>query len=258
MVTFPREYYEHVLMIFFRNCFSLPIGYPRAIFFYFAGALEFEAQQIVGRVRFFQKHARTRGFLREVFLEDRRLFLLNQCSWNGDFRELYEDFFPGQVFSELDLFNLPDNFRAELERESSDRRELRLMLMPSGVLFRTLVPYRVMPSFLRELSRRSFEEVRLVLIFFANMFRFCFFSRVVDRCPLCLSNFVAAHLFDCPEIQSTLPIRVDSWRDLAYGQEWRDFLDFFFITCFVWVRRANSVRVGHAKTISDAIRMFLA
>jgi hypothetical protein len=244
-------------MIFFRTCFSLPIGFPRAIFYYFAGALEFEAQQILGRVRFFQKHARTRGFLRSALLEDRRLFLLQQASWNRDFRELFEGFFSGQVFSELDLFDLPDNFRVELERESSERRDLRLTCMPSGILFRTLVPYRAMPGFLRELSRRSFEEVRLVLIFFANMFRFCFFSRAVDRCPLCLSNFMAEHLFECLEVQTSVPIRINAWRDLAFGQEWRDFLDLFFIVSFAWTRRINSVRIGHVKTISEAIRMFV-
>jgi hypothetical protein len=257
LVTFPREHYEHVLMLFFRNCFSLPIGYPRAIFYYFVGSLEFEAQQILARLRFFQKHGRTHGFLRSAFLEDRRLFLLHQNGWNRDFMDLYEDFLPGRSVSELDLFDPQDNFRELLEQESSDRRDLRLTLMPSGVLFRDLVPYQAMPSFLRELSRRSFEEVRLILIFFANMFRFCFFSSRMDRCPLCLVNFIAGHLFDCPEIQMSMPIRIDGWRDLAYGREWREFLDLFFIVCFLWTRRVNAVCVGHSETIGSAVRMFL-
>jgi hypothetical protein len=171
--------------------------------------------------------------------------------------DLYEDFLPGRVFSELDLFDPQDNFRETLERESSDRRDLRLSLMPSGVLFRNLIPFQALPSFLRDLSRQSFEEVRLILIFFANMFRFCFFSRQTDRCPFCLIEFVAEHIFDCPEIQLATPIRVNGWRDLAYGQNWRDFLDLFFIICFVWSRRINSVRVGHTKTIEGAIRLFL-
>jgi hypothetical protein len=257
MVTFPNELYESALMLFFRTCFSLPVGFPRAIFYYFAGALEFEAQQILGRFRFFQKHARTRGFMRSVFFEDRRLFLMNQPCWSRDFMHLYEDFLPGRAFSELDLFDPHEDLRALLETESSERRDARLSLMPSGVLFRSLVPYRVMPSFLRELSARSFEEVRLVLIFFANMFRFCFLSRATDVCPLCLGRFISEHIFDCPEIQSTMPLRIDGWRDLAFGQEWRDFLDLFFIVCFMWTRRVNSVRVGHTKTITSAIRLFL-
>jgi hypothetical protein len=170
---------------------------------------------------------------------------------------LYEDFLPGRVFSEIDLFNPHDDIRALVETESSNRRDLRLSLMPSGVLFRELVPYRVMPSFLRELSRRSFEEVRLTLIFFANMFQFCFFSSRVERCPLCLQSFVASHLFECDEIQLVSPIRIDGWRHLAFGREWRDFLDMFFIVCFLWTRRVNQVCVGHVKTITDAVRLFL-
>ncbi len=42
VVTFPPEDYEVVLMLFFCSALSLPIGYPRAIFFYFVGALEFQ------------------------------------------------------------------------------------------------------------------------------------------------------------------------------------------------------------------------
>jgi hypothetical protein len=130
-------------------------------------------------------------------------------------------------------------------------------MMPSGVLLRDLIPFRVMPSFLRELSRRSFEEVCLVMIFFANMFRFCFFTRPLDLCPLCTQSFIASHVFECPEIFPSIPIRSDNWRNLAYGEEWRDFLDLFFIFCFVWSRRATAVRIGHTKTIIEAVRMFL-
>jgi hypothetical protein len=186
LVTFPPEYYEEVLMLFFRSAFSLPIGYPRAILYYFVGSLEFQAQQITVRFCFFQKHARSRGFLRSVFLEDRRLYLLRQICWNMDFQLLFESFLPTYSFSELDLFDPGEDIRSQLEQESSNRRDLRLSLMPSSILFQRLVPFHLMPSFLRELCRRSFEETRLVLIFFANMFRFCFFSRTTENCPLCL------------------------------------------------------------------------
>jgi hypothetical protein len=257
IVTFPWEYYEEVLMLFFRRCFSLPIGYPRAIFYFFVGSMEFDAQQIMARYRFFQKHCRSNGFLRSVLFEDRKLFLLGQPSWSMDFKLLYENFLPGRTFGELDLFDPQDDIRELLERESSDRRDLRLSLMPSGVLFRDLLPYQVMPSFLRELSRRSFEEVRLVLIFFANMFRFCFFVKKMDLCPLCYSEFVSSHLFECPEIVPSIPVDCADWRVLAVRRDWGEFLDLFFVVCLFWTRRLNSIRVGHVKTIGKAVRLFL-
>jgi hypothetical protein len=117
LVTFPPEYYEEALMLFFRAAFSLPVGYPRAILYYFVGSLEFQAQQIISRLRFFQKHARTNGFLRSVFLEDRRLFLLRQICWNMDFQLLFESFLPNRSFSELNLFDPQDDIRSLLERE---------------------------------------------------------------------------------------------------------------------------------------------
>jgi hypothetical protein len=128
IVTFPAKYYEEVLMLFFRRCFSLPNGFPRAIFYFFVGSLEFYAQQITARLRFFQKHCRTRGFLQTAFLEDRKLFLLGQPCWNMDFRVLYEDFLPGRVYGELDLFHPQEDIRGLLERESSERRDLCLSL----------------------------------------------------------------------------------------------------------------------------------
>jgi hypothetical protein len=257
LVVFPRECYEQVLMLFFRSCFSLPVGFPRAIFFYFVGSLEFDAQQIIARLRFFQKHARTRGFLREAFLEDRRLFLLRQPCWNSEFADLFEGFLPGRIFGEIDLFDPQEDIRTLVERELSARRDLRLSLMPSGVLFRELLPFQAMPSFLRELSRRSFEEVRLVLIFFANMFRFCFFSRTTESCPLCLQSFIASHLFDCVEISRDVPSLIDDWRVVALRRDWGTFFDFFFVTCLFWTRRVNSIRRGHVKTIHEAVRLFL-
>jgi hypothetical protein len=207
IVFFPEEVYEQALMVFFRSCFSLPIGYPRAIFYYFAGSLEFYAQQIIARLRFFQKNARSRGFMSSVFLQDRQLFLLNHICWNRDFEYLFQLFLPNRSFSEIDLFEPEEDLRQLVERESSERRDLRLSLMPSGVLFRELIPYQSMSSFLRELSRRSFEETRLVLIFFANMFCFCFFTRRMENCPLCTLPMNAAHHFDCPEIRNACPVQ---------------------------------------------------
>jgi hypothetical protein len=196
--------------------------------------------------------------MNSIFLEDRQLFLLRHVCWNGDFEHLFELFLPSQSFSEVDLFEPQEDLRELLERESSERRDLRLSIMPSGILFRDLVPYQSMPSFLRELSRRSFEEIRLVLIFFANMFRFCFFTRRIDNCPLCLLPLNAAHHFDCQVLQGLSPIDLTSWRNLAVRNEWRDFLDLFFVVSLIWTRHVNSVRCGHTRTIENANRMYIA
>ncbi len=143
-----------------------------------------------------------------------------------------------------------------LERESADRRTFRLSLMPSGILFQRLVPYQAMPGFLRELSRRSFEESRLILIFFVNMFRFCFFSRATKTCPLCLSRLDASHHFDCLRIRDLSLIKLGDWQGLARRGEWREFFDLFFLVSLIWSSNVRSVRCGHSHTISNAIRLF--
>ncbi len=114
LVLFSNECYETVLMLFFRTCFSLPIGFPCAIFYFFAGPLEFAAQQMLARLKFFHTHAWRNGFVRDAFLQVRILFLLGRECWNADFAELFETFFLGRRFTEFDLFSPEDEFRMEL------------------------------------------------------------------------------------------------------------------------------------------------
>jgi hypothetical protein len=257
---FDDESYEQVLMLFFRKCFSLPVGYPRAIFYYFAGSLEFQAQQIMARIRFFQRVANRRGFMQRVMFEDRRLFLLGLDSWNLDFCSLYESFFRDRLFSELDLFDPVEAIRGDLERESLELREARLtLIMPSEILFRQLVTAQALPSFLRELSIRSHEETRLILIFFANMFRFCLFSRPIERCPMCLSNLNAPHFFDCPRVDTfdIIGLPRQSWRDLAERRDWVNFIDLFFFVGMFWVQNVPSIRIGHARTFQNGVKLFV-
>jgi hypothetical protein len=129
--------------------------------------------------------------------------------------------------------------------------------MPSGVLFQRLVPFKSMSLFLRELSRRSFEETRLVLLFFANMFRFCFFNRVMNNCPLCLVRLDASHHFDCPQIRAHSPIEISDWRRYAQRGEWQEFFDLLFFVSLLWSTHVRSVRCGHSRTINHAFRIFL-
>jgi hypothetical protein len=175
-----------------------------------------------------------------------------------DFQLLLESFLPDLSFSELDLFDPHEDMRSLLEQESADRRNLRLSLMPSGILFQRLVSFQTMPSFLRELSRRSFEETRLALIFFANMFRYCFFTRSTENCPLCFVRLDASHHFDCPRIRELCPIDLSDWQRFARRGDWNEFFDLFFLLCIIWSRNVRSViRCGHSRTVNDAFHLFL-
>jgi hypothetical protein len=207
--------------------------------------------------------------MREVFFQDRILFLLGRESWNSNFAELYEAFFHGSRFSEFDLFSPVDEFRLRLEVESAAHRHLRLTLMPSGILFQQLVPIGSLSSFMRDLSVRSFEEVRLVLLFFANMLRFCLFSRAQVNCPHCQPQtpFSSSHFLECSNIFHSpflprpddlpLPSSFDPWRTMCLQERWPEFFDFFFLLGLMWSRATSLVRISHAKTFSNANRFIL-
>ncbi len=243
-----RPFYEEILTLFFRFSFSLPGGYTKAIFFYMLGTNEFRAQQIINRLRFFKRCTWKSGSMRSVMLEDRRLYLLKQVWWNAKFEVLFESLFPPRSFCELDLFDDDRELQLLLKRESASIRDIRLLSMPSGILFREFFLYQAMPCFLAELSSRSFEEVRLLLIFFANMFRFCFFTRTTDFCPLCTSHFSSSHFLDCPFVESQVYFQLQEpdWRDLCLSYQWQDFLDLFFVVGHFWSSQVNAIRQGHS------------
>jgi hypothetical protein len=122
-------------MLFFCTCFSLPVGYLKAILHYVSHPLEFSAQQMLARLKFFHKHVWNVGHMLDSFYHNRILFLLGRECWALDFAELYEAFFHGSRFSEFDIFAPVDEFTLRLKAESEEHRNLRLTLMPSGILF---------------------------------------------------------------------------------------------------------------------------
>jgi hypothetical protein len=233
--------------------------------------LEFPAQQLLARLKFFHKHAWRDGFMRDAFCQDRLLFLLGRECWNADFAELYESFFHGRRFTEFDLFSPEDEFRMELEMESEAHRHLRLTLMPSGILFQRLVSLGSYTTFARELSLRSFEEVRLILLFFANMLRFTFFVRPQETCPFCPTtsrvNLDSTHFLECNNIFHSpllptpldlpLPVEFDPWATMCLQDRWQEFFDFFFLMGLMWPRASSLVRVSHRKTVQESPRFLV-
>jgi hypothetical protein len=183
---------------------------------------------------------------------------------------LYESFFHGRRFSEFDLSSPEDEFRLELELESAAHRHFRLTLMPSGILFQRLISGGSYSSFARELSMWSFEEVRLILLFFANMLRFCFFTRPQETWPFCPTlprvNLDASHFLECTNIFHSpllpapldlpLPSEFDPWSTMCLQERWCEFFYFFFLMGLMGSRASAIVRVSHRKTVSEAPRFF--
>ena len=120
-------------------------------------------------------------------------------------------------------------------------------------LFISLVPFGIPGSFLRELSIRSFEEIRLLRLFFGQMLRFCFFNHRTDYGPLCSFAFSSEHFFECPVLDplNNFPDRW-KWRDRCRREEWEAFINAFFSIALLWRTLSSSVRNGHMETIQRA------
>ena len=254
MVSFDSDKYERGLMLFVHTVFQIPVGFPRAIFYVLLDIQEYSFLELISRSRFFRSGVSSPSrFLDRVLTVDRELFAIGSPSWNNDFQIAFENFLPDESFSELDLFDATEPWRELLERESLYQREARLRLMPSAALFMSLVPYGVPRNFLRALSLRSFEEVRLLIWFFGQMLRFCFFNSRQDQCPLCGNQFNSEHFFECDAVDfsNSLPNR-STWRDRCRSEEWKIFFDLFFSVALLWTIATPRVRVGHVNTIQKA------
>ena len=253
IVSFSKESMEKALMLFLRSCFSLPIGYPRAIFCELLDIDEFFLTQIRSRWRFFSRNirlGRINSALTQAFLHDRELFRLGIPCWSRDFCKIFESFYNERAFIELDLFEEESQITELLRMESMSQRTLRMTLSPSAHLLRDLLPHRVTRSFLVSLSQRSFEEVRLILLFWGNMLRYCFFTGSVEICLLCSLPFNSEHFLSCTEINNNGVL--GNWRLFLENENWEGFISFFFLVALEWIHRTNPVRLGHQKVNEKA------
>jgi hypothetical protein len=161
--------------------------------------------------------------------------------WNADFMSLVGDFVD---FTSIDFSSpaMVEEARADLRHALGSRRARQFASSASAFVAEIFPDLTIPLSFFQHLSTLPHESVRIILIFFANMFQFTYFRSSNLKCPFCSGNLSSTHLFDC---QGGTPNLICDWSQFIQEIQIEDFqgaIDRLFLILQRWTILSNRFR----------------
>jgi hypothetical protein len=198
MINFPELELDRSVKIFLQECFNLPPSFPMSISKLFLRIDDLILQAFTARSNFFQRVLRgdnSHASLAAMSM-DRGVLMSLSVGWNSDFQNLVSDYLD---FSEIDLSSVSaiEEARSELREALANRRLDRFSSSASDFVIQLCPNLSLPPNFLDHLATLPHESVRIILIFFANMFQFTYFRALNLICPFCHLNLSSTHFFTC-------------------------------------------------------------
>jgi hypothetical protein len=231
MVTFPEIEYDRAIKQFLQECFTLPQSFPMSIAKLFLGIDDLILQAFNARTNFF--HRILNGPNSEASLAAMSMdrgFLFNcDIGWNADFQRMVGSLVD---FTLLDLSNQTSvaEARSDLRRALSNRRLAHFSSSSSSFVIQ-IFPNRTIPlSFLQQLTELPHESIRIVLIFFANLFQFTYFRSQNLVCAFCQQELSSTHLFDCQGVTPNLICNWSAFLSDFHSEDFCSGLDRLFLT----------------------------
>jgi hypothetical protein len=240
MISFPELEYDRAVKQFLQECFSLPPSFPMIIAKLFVQIDDLVMQSFNARVGFFQRilvGSNTDASLAAMNMDRGSLYGRN-LGWNAALGRQLEEFVD---FPSIDLSNPSetDESRSELRVALSRRRAQRFASSSSSFVAQ-IFPNLTLPlSFSHHLNDLPHESIRIILIFFANMFQFTYFRSLSLTCPFCQGNLSSTHLFDCQGIQQSSLCNWSRFVNDFHGEEYTDALDRLFLVLQRWTILSN-------------------
>jgi hypothetical protein len=240
VVLFPEIDYDRAIKQFLQECFSLLSSFPMLIAKLFVQIDDLILQAFNAGVNFFQRILRgtnSNASLAAMNMDRGDLYRMNH-GWNAAFERMLEDIVD---FPSLDLSSLTEieEARSELRTALSRRRSQRYASSSSSFVAE-IFPNLSMPlSFSQHLNDLPVESIRIILIFFANMFQFTYLRSSNLVCPFCQGNLSSTHLFDCQGVQHS---SICNWslfiRDF-HTEDFSSALDRLFLVLQRWTILTN-------------------
>jgi hypothetical protein len=170
--------------------------------------------------------------------------------WNADFGRMLEGHLEFQS-SDLSSPSEVDAARSDLSQVLSRRRYDSFSRSPSAFLIELLPNLTISPSFTSHLAVLPQESVRIILIFFANLFQFTYFRSANLVCAFCQNELPSTHLFVC---QGATPSPLCNW--VAFVTDFRneDFhtaFDRLFLILQRWTILTNRFQPSLAAHIDE-------
>ncbi len=252
MVSFPEQDYDRAVKQFLQECFNLPSSFPMSISKLFLGIDDLIMQAFNARTNFFQRLLL--GSNSDASLSamnfDRGLLFDRTVGWNADFGRLVGDFLD---FPAIDLSNPldVDEARSDLRQALARRRYDRFSSSSSAFVIQ-LVPNLSFPAtFLQHLNQLPQESIRIVLIFFANMFQFTYFRSTNLVCAFCQFNLSSTHLFDCQGVTQNPICNWSLFVEDFRNEDFHSALDRLFLVLQRWTILTNRFQPSVAGHIEE-------
>jgi hypothetical protein len=252
VISFPELDYDRAVKIFLQECFNLPPSFPMTIAKFFVAVDDLMLQAFNARANFFQRvlqGANSDASLGAMNM-DRGWLYREDLGWNADFRRFMGD---SLDFSSID-FSSPsavDEARSDLRHALSVRRTQRFASSSSAFVIQIFPDLTIPMSFYQHLSTLPHESVRIILIFFANMFQFTYFRSFNQNCPFCPGNLSSTHLFDCP---GSIRNPLCDWPQFISDFQTENFqraLDRLFLILQRWVMLTNRFQPSLAAHVEE-------
>jgi hypothetical protein len=240
VVSFPELDYDRAIKQFLQECFTLPSSFPMLIAKLFIQIDDLVMQAFNARVNFFQRilsGTNSNASLAAMSM-DRGALYGRDRGWSASFEGLLE----GLVdFPSLDLSSITeiDDFRSDLRTALSRRRAQRFATSSSSFVAEIFPSLSIPLSFSQHLNDLPLESIRIILIFFANMFQFTYFRSANLTCPFCQSNLTSVHFFVCTRVHQNQTCNWSLFINDFHTEEYTNALDRLFLVLQRWTIITN-------------------
>jgi hypothetical protein len=248
--TFSEEEYDRAQKVFLQNTFSLPSSFPIQVACFFLGLPNLVLSIFDARIRFIQRLAEVGSVSSLAAMSlDREELLSLGLGWNAELFRTVDDFVD---LRDVDLID-PDEIqelRAKLAHALTNRGVRRLEGSSSSFMV-DFFPYATIPrEFSLFLGDIPYESVRILLIFFGNLFQFTYLRTTKRACPFCPGELSSMHFFLCAHT----PAPFNDWPSLILEfreKKYWDAVDRVFLMLQRWDSLCRKFTPGFGSKLEE-------
>jgi hypothetical protein len=208
--VFSEEEHDRAQKVFVQSVFSLPASYPIQVACFLLGTPSLPLSVFDARTRFLQRLSE-KGSLSSLaaISIDREELLPRGLGWNCELITAVSEFVD---LSEVDLLEIEEvlETREKLVHEITARRIRYFEGSASSFLLDFFPQAAISRDFASFLGNLLYESVRILLIFFGNLFQFTYLRTTNRVCPFCPGQLSSMHFFLCPRT----PAPFNDWASL--------------------------------------------
>jgi hypothetical protein len=250
--VFSENEYNRAQQLFLQHAFSLPPSFPIHLSCFLLDIPNFILSVFDARTKFMARLARfgSLASLSALVLDREELFPFG-IGWN---RELTTTFDHLVDSSEVDFLGPEEVVDLRSKLLAAVMSNKTRILHASSFFLLEFFPEGKMPSeFSIFLGHLPFEAVRILLVFFADLFPCTYLRSTNKSCPFCSGQLSLSHLFSCPQT----PPPYNDWQALVskfLGEDYWGAVDWIFLTLQRWAAISNKFSPGFEVKLEEYFR----